>query len=138
MTASSQLKNERLLLDTHTLIWFADGDPQLPARLAELIGNSTACYLSRVSLWEVAIKVSVGKMEIKPSYAAWLREIMNQPFILLESSNAHLETYATLPLYHHRDPFDRLLIAQAITEDLPPAEPRRTFRRLPRAGAVVG
>ena len=118
MTATyKQLKDERLLLDTHTLIWFADGNPRLPTRLAEVIGNSTACYISRVSLWEVAIKVSVGKMEIKPSYAAWLHEIINQHFIVLEINNAHLETYADLPV-HHRDPFDRLLIAQAITEDL--------------------
>ena len=105
-----------LLLDTHTLIWYAENSADLPARLVELISTTQVCYISRVTLWEVAIKVSIRKMEVEPNYTDWL-QTMQQQFELLEITNDHLTTLLTLP-HHHRDPFDRLLIAQAIHEDL--------------------
>ena len=105
-----------LLLDTHTLIWYAENSADLPARLVELISTTQVCYISRVTLWEVAIKVSIRKMEVEPNYTDWL-QTMQQQFELLEITNDHLTTLRTLP-HHHRDPFDRLLIAQAIHEDL--------------------
>jgi PIN domain nuclease of toxin-antitoxin system len=105
-----------LLLDTHTLIWYAENNERLPNYLVELISTAETCYISRVSLWEVAIKVGIRKMKVEPSYMEWLRAIQQQ-FQLLETTDRHLETLLILPL-HHRDPFGRLLIAQAINKNL--------------------
>lgn len=105
------------LLDTHTLLWFAQNDPQLPRRLVEFISTRDDCHISRGSLWEVAIKFSSGKLKLHMTYSQWLRLVQAQGFCLLEITDAHLRTLTGLP-HHHRDPFDRLLIAQALTDDL--------------------
>ena len=105
----------RLLLDTHALLWWLADDDQLGPRARELIedpGNDV--LVSVVSLWEIVVKVRVGKLE------ADIREVADivtrEGFALLDISTAHLVTLARLPM-HHRDPFDHLLMAQAIEED---------------------
>jgi PIN domain nuclease of toxin-antitoxin system len=105
----------KLLLDTHALLWWLTDDGQLSGQARELVedpGNDV--LISMVSLWEITVKTRVGKLE------ADIRQIMDavqqEGFTLLDIGIAHLVTLAGLPM-HHRDPFDHLLIAQAITED---------------------
>ena len=105
----------KLLLDTHALLWWLADDKQLGRRARELVedpGNDV--LISVVSLWELVVKARVGKLQ------ADIQEIMDavqqEGFTLLDIATAHLLTLAGLPM-HHRDPFDHLLTAQAITED---------------------
>ena len=104
----------RVLLDTHALLWWLADDDRLGIRACALInepGNDV--FVSVVSLWEIAVKTRIGKL------TADMREIVEairESFILLDITTAHLLTLTGLPA-HHRDPFDHLLIAQAIVED---------------------
>lgn len=107
----------RLLLDTHALLWWLNDDGQLGQEARRLIADpGIAVLVSTVSLWEIVVKLRVGKL------AADIGEILDaiarEDFTRLDISAAHLRTLAGLPLHaDHRDPFDHLLIAQAITED---------------------
>ncbi|MBI4189881.1 MAG: type II toxin-antitoxin system VapC family toxin [Betaproteobacteria bacterium] len=103
----------RLLVDTHLLIWWLAGK-SIPARAAELIRDpGNQIYASAVSVWEVAIKVSLGKIRINPDeLIAALRE---GGFQELAVTGRHAARVAQLPK-HHRDPFDRLLVAQSLAE----------------------
>ena len=103
----------RLLVDTHLLIWWLAGK-SIPARAAELIRDpGNQIYASAVSVWEVAIKVSLGKIRITPDeFIAALRE---GGFQELAVTGRHAARVAQLPK-HHRDPFDRLLVAQSLAE----------------------
>ncbi len=105
----------RLLVDTHLLIWWLAGK-SLPARAAELIRDpANQIYASAASVWEVAIKVSLGKIRINADeFVAALRE---GGFQELSVTARHASRVAELPK-HHRDPFDRLLIAQSLVESL--------------------
>ena len=109
-----------LLLDSHTMLWFFWDDPQLSARAKALIedpGNRK--LVSVASCWEIAIKVGSGKLNLgEPCQTFLSREIANNNFELLEISLDHATSVENLPR-HHKDPFDRLLIAQAIAEQLP-------------------
>ena len=108
-----------LLLDTHTLLWFLTNDPKLSARARgaiEDVANET--HVSAASLWEVAIKSALGKLTLPATYAEiFPRQLETNGFGLLPITPAHCATLLTLP-FHHRDPFDRLLLAQAKTEGL--------------------
>lgn len=103
----------RLLLDTHTALWFALDDPRLSGRAAALLEDRTnERLLSAAVVWEIAIKCSIGKLQTPPTFAGDLLEAGALP---LPVSLEHAEAVAGLPL-HHRDPFDRLLVAQAQIE----------------------
>jgi PIN domain nuclease of toxin-antitoxin system len=108
----------RILLDTHAFLWAIADDPRLGPLSRELIDSrAEAVLLSLVSLWEIAIKHSLGRgdMPISALHAlAWAEE---SGFDWLPLAPGHILTLENLPP-HHRDPFDRLLIAQAISEDL--------------------
>ncbi len=108
------------LLDTHALLWYAQAPQLLPEEVIKLIRQpDAAIHLSRVSLLEIAIKYSIGKLELKGTFQRWLQRVALMGFDNLEISNQHLNTLARLPMQpNHRDPFDRLLIAQALSEDL--------------------
>jgi PIN domain nuclease of toxin-antitoxin system len=103
----------RLLVDTHLLIWWLAGK-RLPVRAVELIRDpANQIYASAASVWEVAIKVSLGKIRIDPDeFVAALRE---GGFQELSVTARHASGVAGLPK-HHRDPFDRLLVAQSLVE----------------------
>lgn len=106
------------LLDTHAFIWFYVGDERLPSTVKELIADSTsACYVSIASLWEISIKASIGKLELRIELSQLTDFLTDNKIELLPIKIEHLEQLQTLP-FHHRDPFDRLLIAQALTENL--------------------
>ncbi|XCN74360.1 MAG: type II toxin-antitoxin system VapC family toxin [Candidatus Electrothrix aestuarii] len=110
----------RVLLDTCAFLWFIGGSERLsrPARdLMEDFDNSL--YLSLASLWEIAIKINIGKLELAQPFATLIPEQLETHQIkLLQIHPDHLSQLLDLPL-HHRDPFDRLIIAQAICERLP-------------------
>jgi PIN domain nuclease of toxin-antitoxin system len=104
----------RLLLDTHVLLWLMEGDESLAPRVRDLISNPTNDVLISVaSLWEISVKVRVGKLKADIAKIARLTE--ERGGTILAISLEHLLQLAQLPL-HHRDPFDHLLIAQAIAE----------------------
>ena len=109
----------RLLLDTHTLLWFIAGSANLSAIARSLIEDvSNEKFVSIVSIWETAIKVSIGKMTLSaPFDVLFPRQLQINGFDLLPVKIEHTSMVTTLP-FHHRDPFDRLLIAQAIEEKL--------------------
>ncbi|MCI0640827.1 MAG: type II toxin-antitoxin system VapC family toxin [Gemmataceae bacterium] len=109
-----------LLLDTQAVLWFLRDDPQLSALAKALIedpGNRK--LVSIASCWEIAIKAGLGKLNLsEPSGALLSREIPKNNFELLSILLEHVAAVESLP-QHHRDPFDRLLVAQAIVEKLP-------------------
>ena len=110
----------RLLLDTHTLIWFITDDTKLSATALRLIedGNNAAS-VSIASLWEIAIKMNLGKLLAGEDFASLFpSQLTGNAIDLMPIEVSHTARVATLPL-HHRDPFDRLLIAQALQENLP-------------------
>jgi PIN domain nuclease of toxin-antitoxin system len=108
-----------LLLDTHTFLWWVDDGPRLPEAARAAIGHpGQECFISLASCWEIAIKVSLGKLTLTSSLERFVAEQMAiNGFQPLAITLAHVARVATLP-FHHRDPFDRLLVAQAIDEDL--------------------
>lgn len=108
-----------LLLDTHALLWWVDDAPQLSSKARQaLLAWESECFVSVASCWELAIKVSLGKLGLRDSVERFIPEqLAMNSFRLLPIDFRHAARVETLP-FHHRDPFDRLLIAQALTEKL--------------------
>lgn len=109
----------QLLLDTHALIWFFSGNANLSDTARNLIEDiNNIKYISVASAWEMAIKQSKGKLSLSVPLDDYIREkIKLEDFQLLEIKLSHLKTISQLHFYHN-DPFDRLLIAQAIVENI--------------------
>jgi PIN domain nuclease of toxin-antitoxin system len=110
----------RLLLDTHTFLWFLLDDPQLSTTARDLIIDSANdIEVSPAIYWEIAIKISLKKYTLPEPYEIFIeREIATNDFHILPIEPKHTAALTTLP-FHHRDPFDRLLIAQAMVEGIP-------------------
>ncbi|CAN5515280.1 MAG: type II toxin-antitoxin system VapC family toxin [Rubrobacteraceae bacterium] len=110
----------RLLLDTHTFLWFIGGNDDLSGYARSLIedtGNER--LLSVASLWEMAIKKSLGKLKLDLPFPEMVeREIRGNAIEVLDMLPKHLDEMVKLP-FHHRDPFDRLIIAQSLSESAP-------------------
>ena len=109
----------RLLLDTHIFLWFIGGDERLSETARSLIeDDQNQVYLSVASLWEMAIKISLGKLSLARPYETLIPEQIDQNQLeLMGITLPHTTVVVSLP-YHHRDPFDRMIIAQALTEQL--------------------
>ncbi len=109
----------RVLLDTHVFIRWVDGAAQLTEQQIEVISTpGNEVYLSIVSVWEMAIKSSLDKLRLAIPLAGYVKQnLAANRFQLLPVELSHVVEVAALP-WHHRDPFDRLLIAQAIIESL--------------------
>jgi PIN domain nuclease of toxin-antitoxin system len=109
-----------LLLDMHTVLWFWWDDPQLSATAKTLICDPTNRKLvSLATPWEVAIKVSLKKLDIGGTFQGFFPQHMVRTYFeWLHITDAHLSAVAGMP-FHHKDPFDRLLIAQAKIENIP-------------------
>lgn len=105
----------RLLLDTSAFLWYISGDSRVPDRVREAIAaDDTETYLSSVSVWEMSVKHSLGKLSVPAPVAVYAREQrQRQGFIALPLHEDDVEHLAKLP-DHHRDPFDRILICQTL------------------------
>lgn len=110
----------RLLLDTHSFLWFVTADPKLSASAQRAIAiGSNEPLLSVASVWEIAIKVSIGRLPLPEPLHTFIPEQLRINRVEVSPIELrHTFEVARLPL-HHRDPFDRLLIAQAMVESLP-------------------
>lgn len=109
----------RLLLDTHVALWALGADPRLSNTARTLIDDErSSCFLSAASVWEVAIKWSTGKLKAPSGFPTKFHEEMALRGIAgMPIYDTHAAAVADLPL-HHRDPFDRLLVVQAMAEDM--------------------
>lgn len=106
------------LLDTHTFLWFVSGDKQIPVSVKEKIKDiSQPCFLSVASLWEITIKEQLGKLSLGIPLQDLFDYADRNQIEIIHITPDHLLTLSKLP-DHHRDPFDRLIISQAISENL--------------------
>ena len=105
------------LLDTHTLIWYLTSDAQLSKKALNAITSLSDVYISSVSLWEIAIKKSINKLDIDVALADIVAECNKQDINILQLELPHYENVQKLPFFH-KDPFDRMIIAQAQAENL--------------------
>jgi len=106
------------LLDTHTFIWFINGDKELSNKAKELIeANDSVNFISIASIWEIAIKISLGKLQLNTPFEEINRQIEANGFHWLPITFEHTLQLSKLP-FHHRDPFDRMIIAQCLVNRL--------------------
>jgi PIN domain nuclease of toxin-antitoxin system len=110
----------RTLLDTHAFLWFVLGDSRLSSQARLVVEDpSNEVLISPASYWEIAIKISVGKYLLHDSYETfWRKGLDDNCFEVLPIDLSHTSRLLLMP-HHHRDPFDRLLIAQASAENTP-------------------
>jgi PIN domain nuclease of toxin-antitoxin system len=109
----------QLLIDTHILIWFLEGNKSLSKPRRQIIINPRNDVLvSIAALWEMAIKISLGKLTLSQPFADVIKQIAAEDIDILPISPEHTLQVSTLP-FHHRDPFDRIIVAQAQVENLP-------------------
>ena len=108
----------KVLLDTHAFLWFVNDDPQLSLAAKTLMESEVDLLLSVASLWEISIKVGIGKLDLPKPFDVFIPEQLELNEIeVLPIELRHLAPLTSLPL-HHRDPFDRLLISQSLVEEL--------------------
>ena len=106
------------LVDTHAIIWFITNDPRLPEKIRKIIESTdNRCIVSLVSFWEIGIKFSLKKLELTADLETIFKIIEQSGFEVLPVTQSHIVAASKLE-FHHRDPFDRLLIGQSITEKL--------------------
>jgi PIN domain nuclease of toxin-antitoxin system len=108
----------KYLLDTHAFLWYVLGNPNLSPKVKAIIDIKTGIYFSSVSLWEISIKVNIGKLQLNCSFEDLLKRLSYIKADLLPITPADTKTYINLPVQKHRDPFDRILVAQAMNHSL--------------------
>ncbi len=120
-----------LLLDTHTFMWFVNGDPMLGNAAKNSIENiDNKNFVSVVTLWEIAIKINIGKLSLSKPYHTIEQQIKDNYIELLPITFDHTLKFVTLPLYH-RDPFYRLIIAQAMADNMTVITKDSSFKNYP-------
>ena len=120
----------KLLLDTHAFLWWVEGAPAVGQRARAAVSNpDNEVLLSIASCWELAIKLSLGKLRLTRSLDRFIPEQLTlNGFSLLDVELRHVVRVADLP-FRHRDPFDRLLVAQALEDGLAVVSADRVFRK---------
>jgi PIN domain nuclease of toxin-antitoxin system len=119
----------RLLLDTHTLLWFGTNDRRLGRRaVAAMQADDVELYVSVATVWELAIKKSARRLTLDVDVERYIAERLEQGYRLLPIAWTHAARVEHLP-FHHRDPFDRVLAAQALAEQMPCVTRDRVFRK---------
>ena len=123
---------ERLLLDTCTFIWLVAEPARLSQRLCDVIDiHANELRLSAVSIWEICLKWKAGKLDLPKPPRSWIEEqVISWNIGLVPIEREHLYRVTELPMYH-RDPFDRLLVAQSIVEGLTVATPDSALHKYP-------
>jgi PIN domain nuclease of toxin-antitoxin system len=110
----------KLLIDTHLLIWAAGSSKQLPALARELMADrANTLFFSPASIWEIAIKQSLKRADFQVDARSLRRQLLDNGYEELAISSEHTAAVAGLPSVDHKDPFDRLLVSQAICEGVP-------------------
>jgi PIN domain nuclease of toxin-antitoxin system len=109
----------KALLDTHTFLWAISGNEKLSRRAGEIFAGPSDLWLSVASIWEILIKVRIGKIPLpQPAGAYLVKKLAENRIEILDVSLDHVLRIESLP-NHHNDPFDRMLIAQSLEEKLP-------------------
>ncbi len=107
-----------ILLDTHAFLWFVSGNSELSQNaINAILDPSNKPYLSIASLWEISIKTSIGKLQILGGYDSIIDDVTNNGIEILPITFVHTSEQNKLP-FHHRDPFDRIIVSQAIIENM--------------------
>lgn len=120
-----------LLVDTHAMIWFITNDGSLPLKIKSLIKDAkNKCYVSIASYWEIGIKYSLGRIYLESDLERIFQIIEESGFVLLPVTPEHILENTKLD-FHHRNPFDRIIIAQAIKENLSVITKDEQFRNYP-------
>jgi PIN domain nuclease of toxin-antitoxin system len=108
----------KYLLDTHTVLWFFDDNAKLSRKAREIILDiNSEKYVSIVSAWEIAIKISIEKLKFEGGVSGFLQMVDENGFLSLSVERSYVKGVQALPFFH-RDPFDRLIVASAISEDM--------------------
>ena len=108
----------RYLLDTHILIWSFENNVRLPQHFKEIIEDTNnQLFVSIASLWEMAIKISNKKLDLTVSLSQLIKDLSSKNITILSISPLHVLEVEILP-FHHKDPFDRIIIAQSLTENI--------------------
>lgn len=109
----------KILVDTQAVIWFAENNHQLSDNARKVLENTeNECFISMASFWEIAIKMSLGKLDINGlTLPQFFDEVTENNFLMLDINRNHILEVEKLP-FHHRDPFDRMIIAQAKSEKM--------------------
>ena len=119
----------KLLLDTHAFLWFVTGDERLSLRARRaLAAEDNELLLSAASVWEMAIKARLGRLALPGTVREYVAEKAAGGITILPIEWTHAAAVENLPL-HHRDPFDRLIVAQALAENLSLVSADHAFRR---------
>ncbi len=109
----------RFLIDTHRLIWFLDGNSLLSTKKRSyIVDGNNSVLVSIASLWEIGIKMSLGKLDLAATIPAIIKKIASQSIEILAITPDHVLKVSNLP-FHHKDPFNRMIIAQALAEQTP-------------------
>jgi PIN domain nuclease of toxin-antitoxin system len=110
--------NKKLLIDTQSFIWFVENDSKLSVSVRNVMeDNQYNLYISIASLWEIVIKSSLGKLPMQKDIPEMIKDVTKNGFYILQITPQHLITLHGLE-YIHRDPFDRIIVSQAITENM--------------------
>lgn len=122
----------KLLLDTHTFLWFIGGNINLSNTAKNAIENANnQRFLSIATIWEICIKVSIGKLKVGLAFTELVeREVYGNAIEILKILPEHLDELVKLP-FHHKDPFDRLMIAQSLVEEMTLVSKDVTFQSYP-------
>jgi PIN domain nuclease of toxin-antitoxin system len=108
----------KYLIDTHTFLWFNEGSPELSQTAKSLIEDKeNEIFISIASLWEISIKTALGKLDIKGPYETVIDDVVGSEMELLPINFGHTVVQNKLP-FHHRDPFDRIIVSQSILEEM--------------------
>lgn len=117
-----------LLLDTHVFLWFITGDSQLPKKIvSQIIDRKNNCFVSIASIWEIVIKLSIDKLEIQGGFKTIENFLDDNDVEILPVNLKHTQKLLTLPKYHN-DPFDRMIISQAMAEKMTLISKDRFFK----------
>jgi PIN domain nuclease of toxin-antitoxin system len=124
---SETSETTRVLLDTNAFLYFINNDPALGKTARNLLESEIDLLMSSASLWEIAIKLSIGKLTLPDSFTTFIPSQLHLNDIeILPIALLYLEKVSTLP-FHHKDPFDRLIIAQSLIENLSVASSDAAF-----------
>jgi PIN domain nuclease of toxin-antitoxin system len=119
----------KVLIDTQSFIWFFEDNQRLPASV-KFFMESSSLVVSIASFWEITIKTSLGKLAVPEGISGLIDKSLSKVFTILPIEREHLTVLSTLDLIH-RDPFDRIIISQAIAENMPLVSSDEIFKQYP-------